>query len=103
MALRVVGHAFRYIGGVSVGTSVKTLVGFGFTEAELLQADTAIIVVYHADVHYRIDMDSGNPDQYSFFIDSGTMLELEGRYNLLNFRMLTTSSPATVSIALVKW
>ena len=99
MSLVIVDTAYKYAED-TVTTSAVGLVDLGFTNDDLLRVDSAIITVRTAEVFYRLD--GGNPTSTSHSIASGATVTIEGRYNLRNLKLITSSGTANLAITLLK-
>lgn len=83
----------------SVGATARTLLDFGFTDAQLKKADYALISVDGSTARFRYDgtAPTASVGQY---VANGASLEIRGQQNIERLQFIATTGTAYVAITL---
>jgi hypothetical protein len=102
--------AYAFINDSIDNTAAVSLLDFGFTNSQLLAADVVFIGVEDDDIRWRIDGDLANggasPDPTTttgFFTAQDKSLEVWGRQNISQLKMISVAGTATLNIQLSRY
>lgn len=102
--------AYAFLNDTIDNTTATSLLDFGFTSSQIAAADVVFIGVEGDDIRWRIDGDLANagvnPDPTTavgFFTSQDKSLEIWGRQNISQLRMIAVAGTATLNIQLSRY